>query len=611
MVRLADTTATTEATEMTEATETAKAELDRARAEVGVPPASRDTGYLIGDGKALRIQCVKADKGGSEAYTQPWADFDLEAVGRVVEPGGIVRAYVALLHTGHGAFELVIDPRDLADERKLRPLLASYDATYESDPPNVAGRMAPGLRLLRYLKSQNAPDARVVPHLGWDEGSQSFVTFSGVIRADGHHDSTEPGVGVVADPSLRAFNAQFEYGFDADMDTARAIVREVLTWHDEQTMAVFGAWWTATLLKPQTRRRTSLFPFMVLEASSESGKSTGAWGDLLQLSGYASKGEVSTRATFRDKVSVNRSGIVWNDDADDLGALEEILRAATADAAMTKKGADNTTTSRFALVAPILLSGEGFDIASQKALSDRAVLLTPPSPKDRVSLRDPSRPQWLDMQDLRAEHGNLTRYAGWVVQFALQHADQYLDRLAEAQKRYASAGRMGDKLATLTAGAWLLDEMAGNGTWAQDLTGAWCDRQSGAYLEGADSLITKVIPWALREFGVVERKHGERTRCIRSFGSETYPPVLVTDPGTLAASVWVNTGQLAHLWEKHRGGAKERTETKEALERQIAKVATPKAETFTVSESEGNKTRKNYRQLLPAYGQHLLREVEG
>ncbi|MFJ2534943.1 hypothetical protein [Microbacterium maritypicum] len=577
-------------------------------------PPDESTGYLVSKDGVLQVQCVKSSKEAVESFTLPWADFDVEALGKVVEAGGIVKAYLALLRTADDVHSVIFTPDLLSDERKLRPFLARYGASW-AEPALVSARMAPGVRLLRFLKAHATNAARVVEHLGWDGTSKSFVTFSGVIREDGHHNGWEEGINVVADPHLTAFGAKFEYGFEGDLSTVREAVREVLTFHDEQTMAVFGAWWAATLLKPQARTRTSLFPFMVLEAHSGSAKTTGAFRDLLQLSGYDAGQEVSTKATFRDKVSVNRSGIVWNDDANDVEALEEILRASTADATINKKGVDNTTTNQIPLVAPILLTGEGFGIASQKALVDRAVLLTPPSPQGRKSLKPgrEGRPQWDDMVNFRNRHGNLTRYAGWVVQFALQHAEDFVAQIAEAQKQYAGVGRFSDKLSILSAGAWLLDELAGTGTWAQDLVLSWCRGQADGYLDGADSLITRVVPWALREFGVVEWVTGRSPDRVDSYGKSTYPPVLVRDFGTLTASVWVNTTQLAFLFGKHHARTSERTESDGALQRQIAEVAMPGAgrKASFGKTSDGKPIQQAYRELIPQYSIHLLANYSG
>lgn len=580
-----------------------------AAAQLNTAQGDETTGYLVSDGGILRVECIKSSKASVESFTLPWADFDVEPLGRVVESGGIIKAYLALLHTADAVHSVIFTPELLSDERKLRPFLARYGASW-TDPAMVSARMAPGVRLLRFLKAHSKGTARVADHLGWDEASKAFITFSGVIRHDGPHDSWVDGINVVADPHLLELGADFVYGFDADMATARTVLREVLTWHDEETMAVFGAWWAACFLKPQTMKRASLFPFMALEAHSGSAKATGAFGDLLKLAGSNIGHELSTTASFRDKVSVNRSGIIWNDDANDLAALDEILRGATMGVTANKKRADNTTTARIPLVAPILLSGEGLGIQGQKALTDRAILLTPPPVTERRSLRDPSRKQWEDITGFREEHGNFTRYAGWLVQFALQHADAYLAKLADAQRQFS--GRYGDNLAVVTAGAWLLDEMAGTGTWAQDLVAPWCQERHEAYLPGENSLTETVIPWALEQFGLPIWTRGQAAPTVRNFGQEVAPGVMRTrtDVGTLteADTLWVNTVRLAHLWAEHHKSAQERTETARALQGQVTGVTGPKEQWAKAKFADG---QKEYRPLLAEYARRILDAFEG
>ena len=570
--------------------------------------ADESAGYLSSNGGRLHVLCGGGKD--TEPYTVPWGDFDIEAQGTVVEENGRIQAFLATLHTDNSVHSVVITPELLSDDRKLRAFLAGYGASY-SDPATAQPRMAPGVRVLRLLKANSPGTARVVDHLGFDQESSSFVTFSGVIRKDGHHNGWEEDIRVVANPRLLELGAKFEYGFDADEETARAVLREVLTWHHEDTMAVFASWWAASLLKPQALKRVSLFPFLALEAASGSAKTTGAFGDLIQLSGSNAGHELFTTASFRDKVSANRSGIVWNDDADDLAALEEILRGATMGVTLNKKRADNTTTAQVSLVAPIVISGEGLGLEGQKALVDRAVILNPQPVSDRRSLRNPARKQWDDIQEFHAEHGNLTRYAGWMVRLALQHSDEFVQRLTEARRNYA--GRYGDNLAVITAGAWLLDEMAQTGTWAQDLAAVWCRAKDGAYLSGENSLTDDLIPWALQQFGLHEWTPGTRAPAVFSFGQEVAPGVMFSSEqqsaGTDDRTLWINTARLAHLYESyHRGSVPERTHTARALAGQISAVTGPKTEARKVSVVGG---QQEFRPLLPAYSRRILARYEG
>jgi len=573
----------------------------------GVPTAS--TGFLASINGLLHVQCQVKGEAGPETFTTPWGDFGLESLGEAVEDDGHTAAWLALLRVGDRVHSVMLSPDLLSDDRKVRAFLAGYGASV-AEPASAFPRIAPGVRILRFLKAHSPGSARIVPHLGWDEQSRSFVTFSGVIRTDGHHNGGDSDVLVMADPRLLTYGAKFEYGFDADEETARAVLREILTWHDPESIAVFGSWWAATFLKPQTFRRTALFPFMAVEAVSGSAKTTGAFGDLIQLSGSDAGHELSTKAGFRDKLSVNQSGIVWIDDADDLEAYEEWIRASTMRGTVSKKGIDNTTTERFPLVASPMVSGEGLGMRGQKALGDRSVVINPPPVSQRRSLHDPDQLQWPDIQDFRAQHGKFTRYAGWMVRLALANVDGYMAQLVAAQKRYS--GRYGDNLAVVTAGAWLLDLMAGTGQWAQNLVADWCAEKDGAYLPDENALTEKVIPWALEKFGLPTWVQGTQAPMVSSFGQDVVPGVMVTrrSPGTLLAeaTLWVNTARLAHLWAEHHRSAQERTETEQALQAQVTSVTGPRAEWKQAKFAED---RKQFRPLLPAYTRRILARFAG
>jgi len=92
------------------------------------------------------------------------------------------------------------------------------------------------------------------------------------------------------------------------------VLDEVLTYHDETVTSVFGAWWAACLLKPQIEVATSLFPFVAIEAPSESGKTNGFFQMMTQLNGNTRGETQPTKAALRDMAAAHRNGIVWVDD---------------------------------------------------------------------------------------------------------------------------------------------------------------------------------------------------------------------------------------------------------------------------------------------------------
>ena len=167
-----------------------------------------------------------------------------------------------------------------------------------------------GARILRYLEDQNPPAYQEVPYLGWHEGV-GFVTHEGVITASG----LEPHRGLMPSPTLQNL-APFRYGM-GDEEKAVQILREILTYQDRRVAAVFGAWWTATILKGQIVDKVGHFPYFAVEAASESGKTRGYFRMMLNLGGSTRFGEW-TKAATRDAIGSHRNGIVHIDDSNRL-----------------------------------------------------------------------------------------------------------------------------------------------------------------------------------------------------------------------------------------------------------------------------------------------------
>lgn len=519
--------------------------------------ASETTGWLVAGDHCLMTQVVKAGKKDDEPTFElgEYADFDLRATG-VVEDDESLRVYdVEILRKRQRDSRQAILPASvLADSRKLNAWLAEFGVTVippETMWPRVGSVPA---RITRYLESQDPPRFAVVDCLGWDGAGGGFVAHEGVIRADGMHGFQ----GLRPHPKLRGW-APYRYGM-ADEQIAQETLREILTFHDETVCSVFGAWWAACLLKPQIHEVASQFPFMALEAPSESGKTTGFFALMLELNGNT-QGQVSpTKAALRDAISGHQSGIVWLDDLDDPTFLYELLRQATGEGSVSKKGEDRTSQAVVRLVAPICVSGEALGLGDQKALLDRAVAVKVPSPVGRRSLKDANRPQWDDIVALRqrfpAHEGGLTQVAGTLVSLALRHQDELLGGIRELRPR--DAGRWGDKIAIVRAGARLLDAMAGTGTEHSDRVDAWAATQVDTGSE--NTLTMKLIPRALAAWNWPSRPEpSEGPRGVAT-------PVFVEKKPGGDSVLWFNAAFLATWWYQFNGGRVSlRTETEEAL----------------------------------------------
>lgn len=488
--------------------------------------AAEETGWLVSGGNRILVQTKRKDgQGNVELGLATWMDADVRVLG-VIDTDD-QRVYEVELRRSTGdRREAALPARTVADPRALAAWLA--DRGISIGPPDDIWptKMPTPTRLVRYLEAQGAPALVAVPALGWHDESQSFITHEGIIRAEGHTDYEN----VRPHPDLRNW-APYRYGH-GDPEEARGILREVLQFHHEEVAAVFGAWWAACLIKPQILDVVSQFPFMALEAASESGKTTGYFSLMLQLSGNRGGQSNPTRAALRDYLSAHRSGIVWVDDLDDLEAHGELLRNVTVGGSLIKKGEGNREQVVAQMRAALVVSGEGLGLDHQKALMDRAVMLEVQSPTKRTGKN--GRPQWDDILDLKERHPDLTVFAGTIVQLALTEAW----RVRELKELRLGTGRFADKIAVVRLGARVLHAIAGKGTeWVVEKADAWA---TGVRDPGAENVLTlSLLPKALNRTGWKKKPDGpmEKTAATPAFVDEE-------------DIVWFSPQLLADWWER-------------------------------------------------------------
>lgn len=559
---------------------------DRDGAEI-----SDATGWLTpGDGALLCQTRSKDSDGNWTTELTRWADFDLRCTGATDD--GANRTYSVVLIRGEKGDQVdaLLPSAVLSDSRGLAAWLAGYGLTVLPPDAMWPRTGSPSQRLGRYIESQKPPAFGVAPALGWDSAAGGFLTLDGVIRADGAH-----GFGTVKpDPRLAGWSP-YRYGL-SEPAAARQVLRTVLTFHDRTVCAVFGAWWAACLLKPQIHRLSSIFPFMALEAASESGKTNGFFALMLALNGHTAGQVAPTVAALRDYVSANRSGIVWVDDLDEAEKVHELLRQSTSLGSVAKKGEDRTTQARVQLVAPICLSGENLGLSGQKALLDRSVLLTVPSPTDRRSLADPDRRQWLDILEFGAANPDLTAHAGTLVQLALQSESlvSELPGLIPA----SAGGRWGDKMAILRLGARVLDAITESDEDWSSLVDSWVAAQADSGAENA--LTLELIPAALARLNWPSQPQPADGRWPAT-------PVLVDPDGI----VWFNVRNLADWWSEIRHGrVRDRTETRDALGQQAAALDIPTFDEASRSLRAGS-ARVRYRPLSKVLSAAVLARSRG
>lgn len=580
-------------------------------------------GYLVGTGLALFCQGKVPDgDGGSEVGLVPYGDFDLTAHGVMVDEDQ-KRSYQVTLFARGAEIETTLSPDTLADTKRLATWLARYGATIAT-PASAWPQIPSTVRLQRYLEAQRPATVRVVPHLGWDKPSGQFVTLDGSITDEGPRSIHEAGVIADRDKISRK-TAKSHYGFEGSWEVAQEVLREVQQYHFENVTHLFGAFWASTLLKPQAMDHTSLFPFFGVEGVSGTGKTNGYFQCMVQLNGNYRGTVLPTTASFRDMTISNSSGIVWADDMNDPGRLEEILRAATSGGTVTKMDEDRRPKD-FQVVSPLLFSGEALGFQGQKALMDRGVVINPDPPINRTSMvpGNEGKSQYDDIKALQRRFAGdygLSVLAGWYVREALRLQDAYVGALTEARK---ATGRRGEKYAVFAAGARLLDSFLGaEGAWeGKGATAVWVDawvsERLGLELGREDDsvLTSKLVPWALQQWGRIDSERAGLVNYARS--REQVPPVLIQgDPDaediTEDWSVLVNIPALARAWEEQKGSGQVdyRLESQEGLIRQINQVTIPVNKGGIRVGRRISGRVVVYRGLTPAYSRLVMDRAEG
>lgn len=491
-------------------------------------PHAQDNGWLIGDGSRLYTLVEVGNGDEKKLVSSEWADFDIRVRSITRASDGTLVYTVDLVTDAHTYDGVQLDPAIFSTDSKLTQWLAIRGATILPPPYDKYAGHSARARLAKYIKNQEATSSNAVRHLGWNSKLGEFIVHEGVIAADMQ---IKPHDGSVPDPILTSWSP-YCYGVVSEAEAVE-VLREVLTFQDETVTSVFGAWWVMCLLKG--RFQASQFPFMSIEAPSESGKTNGFFGCMVAMAGNTGGHGRYTPPAFRDALAGHRNGITWLDDMTEINDLQDMVRQLTAEGHWSKKGADRRETETVQLLCPLVVSGEGLGtVMSEKAMRDRAIQLEISSPKGRKSLKDPNRPQWDDIQELMARYGgkpeNLTAVAGTLVSLVHRRADQ----LAELKELRTTSGRHGDKMAIVRIGARILADVTGDPEHIERVD-AWCAMQAD---EGSvNYAIGEIVPWYLRSSMIPTSAKGHQA---------AYYDVRLN-------TVWVSPQRLADAWRLRSG----------------------------------------------------------
>jgi hypothetical protein len=489
---------------------------------------NQDNGWLVGDG--TRMFTLVEVGSGEEKKLLPgeWADFDIK-VRSITRAADGTLVYTVDLFTDDHTYEGVqLDPAIFSTDSKLTQWLAIRGATILPPQYDKYAGTSMRARLAKYVKNQQAASSNAVRYLGWNNQLEQFIVHEGVITPDLQ---IVPHDGSVPDGVLTSW-APYCYGVVAEQE-AIEVLREVLTYQDEVVTSVFGSWWVMVLLKG--RFQASQFPFMSIEAPSESGKSTGFFALMVAMAGNMGGHGQYTAPAFRDALAGHRNGITWLDDMTEISDLQDTIRQLTAEGHTSKKGTDRRETETVQLLCPLVISGEGLgSVMSEKAMRDRAINLEVGSPKNRKSFKDPSKPQWDDIQDLMARYGgkpeNLTAVAGTLVSLVHRRANM----LAGIKELRPSSGRHGDKMAIIRMGARILADILDDPTHVERVD-KWCSTQTD---EGSiNYAIAEIVPWYLRSNLIPTSANGHQGAYYDA----------QTD------TVWVSPQKLADAWRGRNG----------------------------------------------------------
>lgn len=534
------------------------------------------SGWLSSDGHTL-FQMVSAPEGDKHIQRPvPWLNGDVRITG-VINGKDHSRSYVVVVHPhNRQPVSDVVRANVLGSAQETKRWLAKHGLSTTPPPLGVrdlANGFDPGGRLIRFFEDQQPEEHQSVGYLGWQD-SVGFVCHEGIITADG----MRPFNGIIPEPELRE-RAPYVYGMGPE-EEAKEILAEILTYQEPWVAAVFGSWWVMCFLKGQVMGQTGHFPYMIVEAASEAGKTRGMFSLLRVLSGSTQHG-TGTKASIRDSMGVHRSGIVHVDDAQSVDHLEELLREAPGEGYWSKKDQDNRTNINIKLVAPVMLSGEAINLRDEKAHRDRSVLIEGvPSPKSRMSLKDPTKPQIDDVMEMMSR--DLSEFSGTIVMLALRQAEI----VNQIKGLRGAAGRHNEVMAIVRAGARVLDAILDR-EWAAPLVDLWASTQED--LGAENTLVTKVLPWALLEY------KGDLWGKIHPmyYGFVDGPE-----------GMWMHVPTVAMLWQKELGQRRksDRLDSPEAF---IAQLKAMKSE-FKQKSIGGKKPKcwkipDEYRKAVYAY----------
>lgn len=400
-----------------------------------------------------------------------FSDFRVVAKGLVVKPDNHV--LIVDFHRADGTVleNVHIDAATLTNNAKLREFCARRGMAVYTNRGDK--RSDYGMRLFKFLMSQEPAHLASTDYYGWNPDSQTFITDQGEITLAGERQEYSK---VFPEQNLtRGESKPVHYGFDFSEADVRDYLARTLALNEPLEMAKLGAWLVMTCLKGQWAEAN--LPGVVTSAFSETGKSS-LYEIITAWLGYRQRGGKITAAVFRDMLAKSFNSAVWLDDFELSDDHRATMRAALTVGSETKMipAGGGFVDKTYHLRGSVIVTDEGNGLLHEKANADRFL---------KVELTTGHRS--VDVERLKSL--DMSNGAGTLVGLVFKHRhhlDALPDMLSQAHNRSARWR------ALLVVGARILSDMLDDPRWSVLVTD-WADALNDERNQ-ASLLIHNIIP---------------------------------------------------------------------------------------------------------------------
>lgn len=409
-------------------------------------------------------------------------------------------------------------------------------------------------RFRSWLTSLDLPTLQRTDWLGWHPElgkSGVFVASDGPLVPLGQ---VKPQIA----PPPPHVGQDAQYGFlPGGLDELRAMLREMLLWHDPAAAVVTFSWHLAAVFRRDLPSK--IFPILGIGGPSGIGKTT-VFGRIHSLcAGRPSVDGITTAAAVWSAGARNSSSAVIVDDPDTqtMERLSEFFKAVPLNAGRRVKrqqAGQGWVDSEQVARAPFVIMAESLP-GGRKALEDRILEVWPGQANGRLSTTHPGELQIRDLERFQNRYnspGLGPLATGTLIQAVLDCRESWLQSRDEWTTN--SSGRLRDHEIALVAGARMLQLVLGvqavtvsdgDGTTREVdpvvVVREFCAARMATYNQMDNTLVRVVLPaW----FQANEHLWESRTQ---------------SDPGRLHLTahvrdgeLWLNPSRLAEWWRDNR-----------------------------------------------------------